>query len=196
MNWITPESFKIFTESGEIENATGKYQKLFRDMEGLYADQEIFNKMLPEWSERMVYEVRDQRASENPGDLIFGTTVMMPGKVGKEFFMTRGHQHLKAECAETYFGLSGEGVLLMESPEGDIEVKKIKEEIMVYVPPYWIHRSVNTGKNPFIFLFNYPADSGQDYGIIERNKGMRKRIISEGKEGWTMIVNEQYGEVE
>ena len=50
-------------------------------MEGLYADQEIFNKMLPEWSERMVYEVRDQRASENPGDLIFVTTIMMLGKV-------------------------------------------------------------------------------------------------------------------
>ena len=110
--------------------------------------------------------------------------------------MTRGHQHLKAECAETYFGLSGEGVLLMESPEGDIEVKEVKEEIMVYVPPYWIHRSVNTGKDPFIFLFNYPADSGQNYGIIKRNNGMRKRIISEGKGGWTTIVNEQYGEVE
>ena len=33
MNWSTPESFKIFTESGEIEKASGKYQKMFRDME-------------------------------------------------------------------------------------------------------------------------------------------------------------------
>ncbi len=42
-----------------------------------------------------------------------------------------------------------------------------------------------------IFLFNYPADAGQDYGIIERNQGMRKRIISDGKNGWDIIKNKK-----
>ena len=160
-------------------------------MEGLYEDADAFQQMLPEWSDQVVYEVQDHRASEQPGDLIYGTTVMKPGTVGLEFFMTRGHQHLKAESAETYFGLSGEGVLLLESPDGDVEVQEIREGILVYAPPYWIHRSINTGMKELIFLFNYPADAGQDYGIIERNQGMRKRIVSDGAKVWKLKDNEK-----
>ena len=88
----------------------------------------------------------------------------------KRIFHDPRHQHQKAECAETYFGLSGEGILLLESPDGDVEVREIRAGIMVYVPPYWIHRSVNTGNTDLVFLFNYPSDAGQDYGIIERNR--------------------------
>ena len=160
MKWIAPESSQVFSENGKLLNANGRYQKHFRDLEGLYEDGESFSRMLPEWSEKVVYQVEDHRASEQPGDLIYGTTVMMPGKVGNEFFMTRGHQHQKAECAETYFGLSGEGILLLESPDGDVEVREIRVGLMVYVPPYWIHRSVNTGNTDLVFLFNYTSDAG------------------------------------
>ena len=190
MNWIVPESSHIFSENGKMENANGHYQKHFRDLEGLYEDDESFKKMFHEWSGKVVYQVEDHRASEQAGDLIYGTTVMMPGTVGTEYFLTRGHQHMKAESAETYFGLSGEGVLLMESPDGDVEVREIRAEIMVYVPPYWIHRSVNTGNSDLVFLFNYPSDAGQDYGIIERNRGMRKRVVSDGEKGWKLKDNE------
>ena len=47
----------------------------------------------------MVYEVWEHRASKNEGDLVFGTSVMKPGRVGDEFFLTRGHLHQKAYCA-------------------------------------------------------------------------------------------------
>ena len=140
MKWIAPESSQVFSENGKLLNANGRYQKHFRDLEGLYEDEESFSRMLPECSEKVVYQVEDHRASEQPGDLIYGTTVMLPGKVGNEFFMTRGHQHQKAAGAATYFGLSGEGILLLESPDGDVEVREIRAGIMVYVPPYWIHR--------------------------------------------------------
>ena len=104
MKWIAPESSQVFSENGKLLNANGRYKKHFSDLEGLYEDEESFSRMLPEWSEKVVYQVEDHRASEQPGDLIYGTTVMMPGKVGNEFFITRGHQQQKAECAETYFG--------------------------------------------------------------------------------------------
>ena len=190
MKWIAPESSQVFSENGKLLNANGRYQKHFRDLEGLYEDEESFSRMFPEWSEKVVYQVEDHRASEQPGDLIYGTTVMMPGKVGNEFFMTRGHQHQKAECAETYFGLSGEGILLLESHDGDVEVREIRAGIMVYVPPYCIHRSVNTGNTDLVFLFNYPSDAGQDYEIIERNRGMRKRVVTDGTNGWELKDNE------
>ncbi len=36
--------------------------------------------------------------------------------------------------------------------------------------------------------FVYPADSGQDYGIIARSNGMKVRIIVDGS-SWTAVPN-------
>jgi glucose-6-phosphate isomerase len=57
------------------------------------------------------------------------------------------------------------------------------------VPPYWIHRSMNVGDDDLVMLFCYPADSGQDYGIIERAGGMRARIVDDGAGGWKQRDN-------
>ena len=180
MKWIAPESSQIFSENGKLLNANGRYQKHFRDLEGLYEDEESFSRMLPEWSEKVVYQVEDHRASEQPGDLIYGTTVMMPGKVGNEFFMTRGHQHQKAECAETYFGLSGEGILLLESPDGDVEVREIRAGIMVYVPPYWIHRECQHRKYGSGFPFQLPIGCGAGLWNHRTKPGNAEK----GRDGW------------
>ena len=192
MKWIAPESSQVFSENGKLLNANGRYQKHFRDLEGLYEDGESFSRMLPEWSEKVVYQVEDHRASEQPGDLIYGTTVMMPGKVGNEFFMTRGHQHQKAECAETYFGLSGEGLLLMESPDGEIEALKLEKGKLVYVTPLWIHRSVKIGVSKLVTLFTYNSDAGQNYEILKKRGGMRKRVVQKDSCSWTLVTNKRY----
>jgi len=62
---------------------------------------------------------------------------------------------------------------------------------MCYVPPFWIHRSVNTGDTPFVMTFVYPSDSGQDYDVIAQTGGMRSRIVSDGA-GWKEIPNAAY----
>jgi glucose-6-phosphate isomerase len=36
--------------------------------------------------------------------------------------------------------------------------------------------------------FVYPADSGQDYGIIARSNGMKVRIVADGA-GWKAVPN-------
>ena len=54
---------------------------------------------------------------------------------------------------------------------------------MIYVPPFWIHRSVNIGSVPLVLSFCYPSDSGQDYSIIERSGGMASRIVADGLVG-------------
>jgi glucose-6-phosphate isomerase len=40
--------------------------------------------------------------------------------------------------------------------------------------------------------FAYPADSGQDYGIIEKAGGMRSRIVDDGNGGWVAVDNASY----
>ena len=74
----------------------------------------------------------------------------------------------------------GEGVMLLESPEGETRVLEVFPRQMIYVPPFWIHRSVNTGAAPLVMSFCYPSDSGQDYSIIERSGGMASRIVADG----------------
>jgi glucose-6-phosphate isomerase len=116
---------------------------------------------------------------------------MHTGRIGREFFMTRGHIHATANRPETYYGESGEGLMLMESPEGETQILEIRPRVLVYVPPMWIHRSVNTGDTPLVMSLCYPCDSGQDYGIIERSGGMATRIVADGA-GWQAVENTAY----
>ena len=79
----------------------------------------------------------------------------------------------------------------LESPEGETRVVEIGPQAVCYVPPYWIHRSINLGEDDFVMLFSYPADAGQDYAIIERAGGMRHRVLA-APDGWTLADNPGY----
>lgn len=187
--FIVPAALAIEPATGRMEGATRRYQKRFRDLTGLYADEAAFEAMLPALAEEIVYEVFEHKASEQTGDLIVGTSIMKPGRVGDEFFVTRGHQHARSDRAETYYCLAGSGVMLMEAPDGSVRATPMTPQVMVYVPPHWIHRSVNTGPDTLITLFCYDSDAGQDYAIIERSGGMRARVVTDGAGGWKVVEN-------
>ena len=182
--------FKKIT--GNFPQATGHYSKTFYELEGMYENEMEFQKMLPKWRNRVVYEVWEHRSSENKGDLVFGTSIMKPGRVGNEFFLTRGHQHQKAYCAETYYCLSGKGVILMESPDGEIKALKLEKGKLVYVPPLWFHRSINIGVSKLITLFTYNSDAGQNYEILTKRSGMRKRVVQKNSSSWKLVSNKRY----
>lgn len=178
--------------AGKLQGATNHYQKTFRDLDGLYEDAEAFAKLLNERGDAVAYEVTDYKPSANAGDIIIGVTRMEPGKVGCEYYMTRGHIHARPNRPEMYYGESGLGVMLLESPDGQVRTVEIGPKTMCYVPPFWIHRSVNVGSEPLVMTFSYPADSGQDYDIIARAGGMRSRIVDDGNGGWKAIDNTGY----
>lgn len=184
-----PSSFKIDLENGLLVGGSGSYQKKFADLAGLYGDADAYDAMRPEWSERVVYEVTEFRPNERAGDLIFGVTRMRPGKVGSEYFLTRGHIHRQSDRPEIYYGQKGAGLMLMESPEGEHRAVAVDPGTVCYVPPYWIHRSVNVGREDLVMLFCYPADSGQDYSCIAKVGGMKVRIVDDGAGGWRETSN-------
>ena len=192
MQEIEPILANFILTTGNFPQATGHYSKTFNELEGMYENEQEFHIMLPKWRNRVVYEVWEHRSSKNKGDLVFGTSVMKPGRVGDEFFLTRGHQHKKAYCAETYFCLRGIGVLLMESPDGEIKALKLDKGQLVYVPPFWFHRSVNIGDSELITLFTYNSDAGQNYEILKKRRGMRQRVVKNYKNSWTLVTNKQY----
>jgi glucose-6-phosphate isomerase len=171
-----PGICRVDASEGRLEGATGRYVKTFGDLKGLYEDEAAFRALIKEAGEdALAYEVTDFKPSANAGDMIIGVTRMPPGKVGREYFLTRGHIHAKANRPEMYYGESGRGLMLLESPEGEIRTVEIGPRTMCYVPPYWIHRSVNVGAEDLVMTFAYPADSGQDYAIIEEAGGMDAR---------------------
>jgi len=178
--------------AGTLEGATGRYEKRLTELAGLYEDEAAFAAACAAQGDRVVYAVEDFRPSADAGDLIFGLTRMVPGKIGREYFVTRGHIHGQADRPELYYGQQGSGLMLMESPEGEVRVAEIGPGSACYVPPFWIHRSINIGKDDLVMLFAYPADSGQDYAIIARSNGMRKRVVDDGAGGWTLIDNPGY----
>ena len=189
MKWVEPMSCQVDLRLGLMQNYTGHYQKRLRDLDGLYADEQAYQSLLSESGDEVVYEVTEWRPPVRSGDMIFGLTRMSPGRVGEEYFLTRGHIHAVADRPEIYYGQRGEGVMLMESPDGETRVVEIKPQTVCYVPPYWIHRSVNTGNDDFVMLFSYPADAGQDYDIIARAGGMQKRVIVDALHGWALVDN-------
>ncbi|MGF6767591.1 glucose-6-phosphate isomerase [Paraburkholderia sp. GAS199] len=194
MRWPEPRSFNVNLQTGLMDGTGTRYQKRLADLDGLYADAEKFNALAAGHGDDIVYDVTDHRPSDRPGDLITGVTRMSPGKVGAEYFMTRGHIHANIDRPELYFGLKGDGLMLMESPDGETRIVEIHANTACYVPPRWIHRSVNVGTQDFVMLFCYPADSGQDYAIIERSNGMRLRIVDDGQGGWRSEANPAYSE--
>ena len=104
-------------------------------------------------------------------------------------FLLVGATNLSKDALHIYVGL---GVMLLESPAGEVRTVEIGPRTMCYAPPFWIHRSVNVGVEPLVMTFAYPADSGQDYDIIARAGGMRSRIVDDGRGGWKAIDNAAY----
>lgn len=114
----------------------------------------------------IIYEVYAQETPSRPGELSMATTVLHPGTVGDEYYMTKGHFHEKKEASEVYVGISGHGLILMEKEDGTTAHESVASGTIVYVPPCWAHRAINTGEEDFIFLAVYPSDAGHDYGSI------------------------------
>jgi glucose-6-phosphate isomerase, archaeal len=151
-------------------------QRRLSSMKGQYLDEQAFEAEL-EKEDRLLYEVYEIRRPQVAGELLHGVSVIHPGRVGREYTMTKGHFHGVLETAEVYYCLQGEGCMVMETPEGDWSVERFWPGRVLYVPPRWAHRSVNTGAHAdLVFFFIYPGNSGHDYQTIER-QGFRKLVV-------------------
>lgn len=155
-------------------------------MKGQYADQQAYERMAAQ-GDPLLYEVYEFKRPEVAGELLHGISIVHPGKVGAEFFMTKGHFHSLLDTAEVYYCLRGEGMMVMEDPEGNSCVEPLSPGRILYVPPRWAHRSVNTGgQENLVTFFIYPGNAGHDYGTIEL-KGFRKLVVE--KDGHPAIVD-------
>ncbi len=151
-------------------------QRHLSDLYGYFLDTNAYE-MAVNQQNTLVYEVYELHRPATSGELLQGISIIHPGKVGREFFMTKGHFHAVLDTAEVYYCLTGEGFMVMETPEGESSVEALSPGKVLYVPPRWAHRSVCTSRQqPLVIFFVYPGHAGHDYGTIEA-QGFRKLVM-------------------
>lgn len=126
----------------------------------------------------LIYEVYAQNAPKTEGDLSFGLTLLRAGKIGGEYYMTKGHYHTLRATAEVYYCTAGTGGLLVENEEGDCRFLPCAPGQAVYVPAGYAHRMVNTGSQVLACLYAFRADAGHDYDSIAQ-KGFGLVVVEE-----------------
>ncbi|NJL38771.1 MAG: cupin domain-containing protein [Leptolyngbyaceae cyanobacterium SM1_4_3] len=120
-------------------------------------------------------------AEGKSGGLFFGNSTVYPGKVGNEYFMTRGHFHALPDTGEYYWCISGEGALLLMDEQRATRAERMHPGSLHYIPGNIAHRVANTGKTPLVFNACWPSDAGHNYAEIARNGFSARLIDTDGK---------------
>ena len=166
--------FDLITGFSKTAQTTKRY---LSSMSGMFCSQSAVDLVLQK-EDPLIYEFYELDCPPRQGDLAFGTTILYPGKIGMEYFMTKGHFHSLLDTAEAYYTLSGEGYMVMENRDGDTREIRLSKNNAVYVPRGYAHRSVNTGAEPLVLFYTFDANAGHDYGTIE-TKGYRRLILED-----------------
>jgi len=161
-----------FTLSGE---PIAYQTRAMKEVASIFRDQIAARAIAPETS---VYAVQSWLpvAEGTQGALFFGVSTIMPGKVGNEYFMTKGHFHLKSDRAECYWGVAGKGMLILMDQNNNTWGEEVSPGSLHYIGGNTAHRLANTGDCELIVGACWPADAGHDYETIAQN-GFTARLL-------------------
>lgn len=175
--------------TGKIGRPAKYSSRRISDLGDFFYDQTAVGVAIKQ-NDRLVYEVYEFDVPHDNGQLLFGSTIIHPGKVGIEYFMTKGHFHFKEDVAEMFICLGGEGQVLIQNKEGDTQVLPMAGQEVVYSPPFSGHRLINTGSEEFVVVTIGQADAGHDYGPV-LEKGIAKLLV-ERDDKMEIIDNPRY----
>jgi glucose-6-phosphate isomerase len=169
---------RINISAGTIDGAP-LVRRTLSQMKDAFADRVSCEAILRS-GDPLLYTVSTCAFAEGPGELHCGLGVIHQGRVGDEYFMTRGHVHAKREEPEVYVGLRGRGIMLMQREDGSLSSSAdLSGECLVYVPGHTAHRTINTGDEPLVYLGIYAAEAGHDYETL-RTKNFTDAVIRRG----------------
>lgn len=180
----------LFIHDLLVGDQVTKNSRILADLKGVFQDEQSYEAMD---SKTLLYEVysylpvadgatgTDGVAGATgttglAGALNFGITHLYPGKVGQEYFMTKGHFHAQDDRAEYYWGIEGEGVLILMDHQRNIWGEKVFPGSLHYIPGGIAHRVANTGHKVLSFGACWPSDAGHNYEDIARN-GFSARLM-------------------
>ncbi len=156
-------------------------ERTLSQLKGCFADEAAYEAAL-EKEDSLLYRVTAIEAANDAGDLHYGLGILYQGKIGNEYYLTKGHLHSTREAAEVYIGLSGSGYMLLEDEKtGESRLEPLGEGSVVYVPGHTAHRTMNTGDEPLTYFGVYPANAGHDYGAIAERNFLKVLVEENGK---------------
>src|ERR1700739_3504941 len=91
-------------------------------------------------------------AEGTEGAQFWGSTVVEPGRVDSEYFMTHGHFHLKRDRTEYYGTVKGEGALISMDENREARMEPMSPGSLHFITPNTAHRVANTGSVPLRFV--------------------------------------------
>lgn len=156
-------------------DAVEKTIRTFSDLKGIFKNKAAYALIPPD---QIAYEVACYFPVEEgtEGGLFFGITHLYPGLIGDEYNMTKGHFHLKRDRGEFYWGIEGEGRLILMDEDRNIWAEKVFPGSLHYISGSVAHRVANTGSSNLVFGACWPSDAGHDYNTIQE-KGFEKRLV-------------------
>lgn len=156
------------------------------DLRGSFADAAAYEAALAQGNP-LIYEVSAVEPANGDGQLHYGLGILYPGKIGDEYYLTKGHYHTHRPAAEIYIGLKGEGAMVLEDEvTGETRLVPLRSQSVVYVPGHTAHRTVNTGAEPLVYIGVYPSNAGHDYGAIAQ-KNFRKLVVE--RDGRAVLID-------
>ena len=152
-------------------------QKLFKDITFIYKNIDNVD------PEMVMYDVYSYEKAESgkEGDLLWGMTVLHPVTVNGECNMTRGHWHLDRNCAEFYYGITGNGLLMFMDDEGQCFCEKVYPGSLHYIDGKYAHRLINTGDEDMKVGACWPVKAGHNYEATEKQPFNVRVFLRDGK---------------
>ena len=134
-------------------------------------------------SDKKVYEVASYFpvADGTMAGLFYGITYIHPGKVGEEYFMTKGHFHKLRDRGEMYMCIEGEGMLILMDEQRNTHAEKMFPGSIHYINGHIAHRTANTGNTVLSFSAVWPSDAGHDYDTIS-TQGFSRILVERNGE--------------
>lgn len=173
-------SIRFDPSSGEIAGH-GAVVRHLSDLRGAFCDTEAYAQLLAH-SDPLLYRVTNIEDHVGEGDLHYGLGILMPGKVGDEYFMTKGHFHAWRPAAELYIGLRGRGMMVLENERtGEVDAVALEANRTVYVPGHTAHRTINIGHEPLVYWGVLSSAAGHDYGSVARRNFRLVVVEADGK---------------
>lgn len=182
LSTLPPELLRTIFDAtqGRLEGGRQTVRKL-SDLRGCFANTVAFQTALAA-GDPVLYSVTAVEPAGGPGDLHYGLGVLQPGRIGAEYYFTKGHLHAWREAAEVYLCLRGAGGLLLEEENGGAaRLVDFSAGSVVYVPGHCAHRTINWGVEPLIYFGIYPAGAGHDYESIARRNFRHVVVDVEGR---------------
>lgn len=183
-----PYSIDVDPEYFQVSEGATRFIRQLSDMQEMFSDSEAVQSVLRS-GDPVIYEYWEAESEGPVGGLSYSITLIHTGTVGGEYYMTKGHFHT-TDGDEIYLALKGEGLMLLQTRDGEARTLEMSPGKLCYVPTNWAHRNVNTGSEDLVFLCVWGLRIESDYESIARN-GFPQLVVK-GAGGPEIVKNPSF----